>query len=156
MLSAVNTALLHEQGAGPLRFVTACCLVLEPGTEGHRVRVGVAGHPVPLLRSADGAVTEVGAPGRPLGVDADVQFETTSVVLPPGATLLLYTDGVTEARDATGSQFGEGALARLLAGRDCADAEGAVAAVTAAVEAQVSGSRHEADDMALLALTVSA
>ena len=155
VLCAVNTALLHEQGAGPLRFVTACCLVLEPDAGGHRVRVVVAGHPVPLLRSADGAVTEVGAPGRPLGVDADVQFETTSVVLPPGATLLLYTDGVTEARDVAGSQFGEDALARLLAGHHCADAEEAVAAVTAAVEAQVAGSRHEADDMALLALTVS-
>jgi sigma-B regulation protein RsbU (phosphoserine phosphatase) len=154
VLSAVNTALLHEQGEGLLRFVTACCLVLEPAPEGHRVRVGVAGHPVPLLRSADGAVTEVGSPGRPLGVDADVEFGTTSVVLPPGATLLLYTDGVTEARDAAGSQFGEDRLARLLSGPDCGDAEQAVAAVTAAVEAQVTGSRHEADDMALLALTV--
>ncbi|SDF22956.1 PAS domain S-box-containing protein [Blastococcus aurantiacus] len=156
MLSAVNTALLHEQGRGPLRFVTACCLVLEPTAAGHRVHLAVAGHPLPLLRSADGAVTEVGAPGRPLGVDADVQFETTSVDLTSGATLLLYTDGVTEARDAAGSQFGEEGLARLLSGRDCADAEKAVTAVKAAVEAQVAGSRYEADDMALLALTVPA
>ncbi|HZB18896.1 MAG TPA: SpoIIE family protein phosphatase [Blastococcus sp.] len=154
VLCAVNTALLHEQGGGPLRFVTACCLVLEPTAEGHRVRVSVAGHPLPLLRSADGSVTEVGAPGRPLGVDADVRFGTASVALPPGAALVLYTDGVTEARDDAGVQFGEDGLADVLSRLPEADAESVVAAVAAAVEEQLSGSRHEADDLAVLALTV--
>ena len=74
----------------------------------------------------------------------------------PGDVLLLYTDGVTEARDDVGDQFGEDRLMRLLADAGCSDAEGAVAAVAAAVEAQVAGSCHEADDMALLALTVPA
>jgi len=154
VLGAVNTALLHEQGGGPLRFVTACCLVLEPAGEGHRVRVSVAGHPLPLLRSADGSVTEVGAPGRPLGVDADVRYGTASVALPPGATLVLYTDGVTEARDDSGAQFGEDGLAGVLSRLPVADAETVVAAVAAAVEQQLAGSRHEADDLAVLALTV--
>jgi phosphoserine phosphatase RsbU/P len=156
VLCAVNTALLHEQGSGPLRFVTACCLVLEPTDEGHRVRVSVAGHPLPLLRSADGCVTEVGAPGRPLGVDADVRYDTAGVALRPGATLVLYTDGVTEARDDSGAQFGEVGLAGVLSRLPASDAETAVAAVAAAVEEQLSGSRHEADDLAVLALTVPA
>ncbi len=156
VLSAVNTALLREQGAGPLRFVTAVCLVLETGPGGHRVCVSVAGHPPPLLRTADGDVVEVGRVAAPLGVDAGTRFTDSTVELPAGCTLLLYTDGVTEARDDAGEQFGEDALTRLLGDARCSAAEGAVAAVAAAVEAQLSGSRHEADDMALLALAVPA
>ena len=156
VLSAVNTALLREQGAGPLRFVTAVCLVLESGPDGHRVGISVAGHPAPLLRTADGDVVEVGRAAAPLGVDAGTCFTDSTVDLPAGCTLLLYTDGVTEARDDAGEQFGEDALQRLLGDAGCSTAEGAVAAVAAAVEAQLTGSRHEADDMALLALAVPA
>ncbi|MBN1091710.1 SpoIIE family protein phosphatase [Blastococcus sp. TML/M2B] len=156
VLAAVNAALLHEQGGGPLRFVTAACLVLERGPDGHRVGISLAGHPPPLLRTADGDVVALGSPAAPLGVDAGTVFTDHTVELPAGSTLLLYTDGVTEARDAAGEQFGEEGLQRLLGDAACADAEGAVAAVAAAVEAQVAGSRHEADDMALLALTVPA
>lgn len=154
VLCAVNTALLHEQGGGPLRFVTACCLVLEPSAGGHRAEVSVAGHPLPLLRSADGSVTEVGTPGRPLGVDAGVRFGAATVELAPGSTLVLYTDGVTEARDDAGRQFGEEGLAGVLGALPVSDAETTVAAVSAAVERQLAGSRHEADDLAVLALTV--
>jgi PAS domain S-box-containing protein len=156
VLCAVNTALLHEQGDGPLRFVTACCLVLEPAEHGHRVRVSVAGHPVPLLRSADGTVTEVGTPGLPLGIDAGVHFVETAVVIAPGATLVLYTDGVTEARDDAGAQFGEEGLSRVLGQLPSGDPELVVASVAAAVEQQLVGSRHEADDLAVLALGVPA
>jgi PAS domain S-box-containing protein len=155
VLAAVNTALLHEQGAGPLRFVTAVCLVLEDGPEGRRAGISIAGHPPPLLRTADGEVVALGRPAAPLGVDAATVFTDHTVDLPDGSTLLLYTDGVTEARDDAGEQLGEDRLQRLLADPRCTSAEATVAAVAAAVEAQVAGSRHEADDMALLALTVS-
>ncbi len=156
VLAAVNAALLHEQGAGPLRFVTACCLVLEDGPDGRRVGISIAGHPPPLLRTADGAVVALGRPAAPLGVDAGTVFTDATVDLPAGSSLLLYTDGVTEARDDAGEQLGEDALHRLFGDARCAEAEGAVAAVAAAVEAQVAGSHHEADDMALLALSVPA
>ncbi|MGY2127522.1 SpoIIE family protein phosphatase [Blastococcus sp. SYSU DS0617] len=156
VLDAVNTALLREQGTGPLRFVTAVCLVLESAPQGRRVGISIAGHPAPLLRTADGAVVALGRPAPPLGVDEDTVFTDSTVDLPAGCTLLLYTDGVTEARDDAGAQFGEEALMRLLGTPGCSGAEGTAAAVVAAVEAQVAGSRHEADDMALLALTVPA
>jgi phosphoserine phosphatase RsbU/P len=156
VLAAVNTALLREQGSGPLRFVTAVCLVLESGPGGHRAGISIAGHPPPLLRTADGRVVALGRPSAPLGVDAGTVYTDSTVDLPAGSTLLLYTDGVTEARDDAGAQFGEDGLQELLGDAGCAAAEGAVTAVAAAVEAQVAGSRHEADDMALLALTVPA
>ncbi|HEV7189397.1 MAG TPA: PAS domain S-box protein, partial [Blastococcus sp.] len=51
VLAAVNTALLREPSE-PLRFVTACCLVLESDGDGHRTTLSVAGHPLPLVREA--------------------------------------------------------------------------------------------------------
>ncbi|MGY1822671.1 SpoIIE family protein phosphatase [Geodermatophilus sp. SYSU D00079] len=154
VLRAVNAALLHEQGEGPLRFVTACCLVLSPGPDGVRAAVGVAGHPLPLLTTGTGT-TEVGVVGRPLGITAELDLEVVDVDLPPGSTLVLYTDGVTEARDDTGVQFGEEGLARVVHAA-APGAEATVAAVGAAVEEQLRSSRYEADDLAVLALGVPA
>ncbi|WP_233491145.1 SpoIIE family protein phosphatase [Blastococcus sp. TBT05-19] len=153
ILAAVNAALLHQQGDAPLRFVTACCLVLEPVATGHRATLSIAGHPLPVLRCADGSATEVGTAERPLGIDVDVRWSETGLDLPPGSTLVLYTDGVTEARDDAGRQFGEDALLRVVAGAPL-DAEATVGAVAAAVEQQLAGSRHEHDDLAVLAVTV--
>jgi phosphoserine phosphatase RsbU/P len=65
---------------------------------------------------------------------------------------VLYTDGVTEARDDTGEQFGEDRLARTLADHPFVTAAGAVAAVHRAVEDHLHGSRHGVDDLAVLAL----
>jgi phosphoserine phosphatase RsbU/P len=153
VLCAVNTAVLNEQASGPLRFVTAVCAILEPGTGGHLLRLAVAGHPLPLLRPGSGTPRTVGVAGRPLGIDSDCRFEESRVPLGPGATVVLYTDGATEARDDRGDQLGDEGLLRLLelAPRD---AEGVVAEVTAGVEAQLRGSRHRADDLVVLALTV--
>jgi sigma-B regulation protein RsbU (phosphoserine phosphatase) len=153
ILAAVNSALLHAAGSGPLRFVTACCLVMEPSDAGKRIRLGIAGHPLPVFRGADGATREVGRAGRPLGIEPDVEIEGLTVDLPPGSSLLLYTDGVTEARDDAGRQFGEDALLRVVSGAPL-DAEAMVGAVAVAVEQQLAGSRHEPDDLAVLALVV--
>ncbi|WP_245160824.1 SpoIIE family protein phosphatase [Blastococcus sp. CT_GayMR16] len=152
VLCAVNTALLHEQGSGPLRFVTACCLVLQPGPGGTTARVALAGHPPPLRRDTAGAVTEVGLVGRPLGIDPDVVYEQVDVALPHGTTMVLYTDGVTEARDDAGVQFGEAGLIDVLRRTAALPADATVEAVSAAVERQVSGSRYAADDQAVLAI----
>jgi PAS domain S-box-containing protein len=153
VLCAVNAALLREQSSGPLRFVTAACVVLEPGLQGYHARIGVAGHPLPVVRTPDGCLLEAGLPGRPLGVEPDCRYDEVRVALPPGSTLVLYTDGATEARDDSGRQFGEDGLRDVLRSA-AAGAEATVAAVTTAVEAQLLGSRHEADDLAVLALTV--
>jgi serine phosphatase RsbU (regulator of sigma subunit) len=152
VLAAVNAALLHEQGSGPLRFVTACCLVLELGPKCATAQVALAGHPPPLRRGADGTVVEVGTAGRPLGIDPDVVYREVTVDLPPGTTLVLYTDGVTEARDDTGAQFGEAGLIAVLEQTAGLPPTATVEAVSAAVEQQLAGSRYGADDQAVLAL----
>ncbi|ADB73868.1 SpoIIE family protein phosphatase [Geodermatophilus obscurus] len=154
VLRAVNAALLREQTGGPLRFVTAVCLMLSPGPGGVRATVGVAGHPLPVLACPDGP-REVGVPGHPLGISPDLDVPVVEVELPPGTTMVLYTDGVTEARDDTGAQFGDEGLLRVLGGLP-GDAEATVEAVTAAVEERLRHSRYEADDLAVLALAVPA
>jgi sigma-B regulation protein RsbU (phosphoserine phosphatase) len=154
VLRAVNAALLREQTGGPLRFVTAVCLMLSPGPGGVCATVGVAGHPLPVLACPEGP-REIGVPGRPLGISPDLDVPVVQVELPPGTTMVLYTDGVTEARDDTGAQFGDDGLFRVLGGLP-GDAEATVEAVTAAVEERLRHSRYEADDLAVLALAVPA
>ncbi|MGY1813730.1 SpoIIE family protein phosphatase [Blastococcus sp. SYSU D00820] len=154
VLAAVNAALLAEQAGGPLRFVTACCVVLGPRAAGGvTAQVAVAGHPRPLVRTPEGWA-EVGHCARPLGIEAGAEFPPVSVDLPPGASLVLYTDGVTEARDDDGVQFGEEALMALLTRPGPDAAECIAATITAAVDARLAGSRYEADDLAVLAVTV--
>ncbi len=153
VLRAVNAALLREQLGGPLRFVTACCLVLERRDGGARADLSVAGHPLPLLRTSAGW-SEVGGRDLPLGIDADARFEPVAIALPPGAALVLYTDGVTEARDDSGVQLGEEGLVALL-GRAGADGAECIAErISTTVEDRLRHSRFEADDLAVLALTV--
>ena len=152
VLQAVNAALMREAAPGPLRFVTACCLVLQPHGAGVSARLSIAGHPRPVLRSPSGACVEVGTPARPLGVALDTDFAEVDVELAAGSTLVLYTDGVTEARDDAGEQFEEAGLLALLERCGPCSAEETVEAVQAAVDRHRQGSRHERDDLAVLAL----
>ncbi len=73
------------------------CLIAQLDLAHHHVRLATAGHPPPLLRHPD-ARTEVLdlPPGLLLGIDPDADYDTTGIPLPPGAVLLLYTDGLVE------------------------------------------------------------
>jgi sigma-B regulation protein RsbU (phosphoserine phosphatase) len=152
VLRAVNSALIRETSPGPLRFVTACCLVLRPHDRGVSARLSIAGHPRPVLRTVTGACTEVGHPARPLGVASDTEYDEVDLELPTGSALVLYTDGVTEARGAGGAQFEEAGLLGVLETSSASSAEGIVDAVQAAVDRHRQGSLHERDDLAVLAL----
>jgi len=105
---AIEQALAEQFGAD--RFVTAllCALDVERGT----LRWVNAGHPAPLL-VRDGRVVKVldTPPDRPLGLGLNDALAVHAEALEPGDRLLAYTDGVVEARDADGDQFG---LARLV------------------------------------------
>jgi serine phosphatase RsbU (regulator of sigma subunit) len=93
------------------RFVTMVLAVLDPRR--HEVIVVNAGHLPPLLRRGPAQVEVVGqAEARlPLGVDRDVEYAPTIVPLAPGQSLVLYTDGITEAMNANDECYG---LQRLL------------------------------------------
>ncbi|MFJ8001239.1 SpoIIE family protein phosphatase [Streptomyces sp. NPDC096310] len=80
--------------AGP-RFAT--CLYLEVDPETGTLDIARAGHPDPVIRTADGtAVIRQTAGGLPLGVEADSDYPTTRLQLGPGELLMLCTDGLIE------------------------------------------------------------
>jgi len=87
------------------RFVTMVILVLDPRT--HHVTIVNAGHMPPLCRRADGTVEELGAAlsGIALGIIPDQEYQETTITLAPGESLTMYTDGVTDARNAGGKDY---------------------------------------------------
>lgn len=84
-----------------------------------------------------------------IGVVADATFETCETLLSPGQTLLLYTDGIVEARPDGTNTFGEPALRLFLSER-----AGLPAARLVAELAELAATLHPDDDVAVLALTV--
>ncbi|GGT04193.1 SpoIIE family protein phosphatase [Streptomyces chromofuscus] len=76
----------------------ASCLYIHLDLAEHRAALATAGHPPPLLRRPDGGTEIVRVPvGLLLGINADADYATTDIPLPPGTTLALYTDGLVEA-----------------------------------------------------------
>jgi serine phosphatase RsbU (regulator of sigma subunit) len=96
------------------RFVTMVLAVLDPRR--HEAVLLNAGHLPPLWRRGPGQVEAVGkAEARlPLGVDRAVEYVPTIVSLAAGESLVLYTDGITEAMNATGELYGSRRLLALL------------------------------------------
>ena len=80
------------------RFCTITCVHLDTGRARIRVTAACGGHPPALLRRADGRVEEVGELGTLLGLVPDPTLVDARAELEPGDALLLYTDGITEAR----------------------------------------------------------
>lgn len=148
VLDRLNTALL-TRSPGSERFLTATYVMLFPGPGGARALLASAGHMPALLRSAAGSVRAIGHHGLPLGLFDNSGLKNVRVTLRPGVTLLLYTDGVTEARRGR-EQYGEERLRALLAATGQLSAHDLVDAVEADVLAFTGG--PHADDIAVLAL----
>jgi PAS domain-containing protein len=146
-MAAVNRA-LAEQSEMALCTLAVLRLALR---EDGAVTLGAlsAGHPLPILLR-DGVATELGVPGPIAGVFDDATWETATIELHEGDTLVLYTDGVLDTVGAEG-RFGPERL--LEAVRDApAHPEELVARIDAALAAFQSGPQR--DDTAIVALTV--
>ena len=152
VLQALNTVLVQT---GTDRFTTAVFgrLELRRDTPGVAVHLASGGHPPAVVCRTDGSVAETHARGPLLGLVDPIDFETDGVLLAPGDLLVLYTDGLVEAR-VGGELYGAERLMRKVAElRDRPPDELAAALVAAAQEyagAPVS------DDIAVVALRVDA
>ena len=109
-----------------------------------------AGHNPPLLARADGAIERLSTGGIGLGMLAGFEYGAKATTLAPGDRLLLYTDGVTDARDEHGEDFGDQRLAGILGAARAEPAAGLQQRVIDAVRA-FSGSRFD-DDVTVLAV----
>jgi PAS domain S-box-containing protein len=151
MLGFLNEALRRQ--SGPAAFCTVGCGTLERVPEGFRARLASGGHPYPLLVRAGGEVEEVLVRGALLGVEPNPVHEEVELLLRPGDTLLLHTDGVEDALGRGRERFGEARLHAAFGAAAGADAQTVAEAVDAAVAAFESGRRR--DDRAILVLRVT-
>lgn len=134
------------------RFVTMFYGILDRRTL--EFRYAGAGHPPPLwYRSTQDEVTTLDTQGLPLGIVGQPDFAERSVKLAPGDRLLLYTDGVTEIRNAEQEMFGRGRLAALLAEHHQASSTDLVAEVAAELD-RFRGERPAGDDITCVAIAV--
>jgi sigma-B regulation protein RsbU (phosphoserine phosphatase) len=135
------------------RYATAVYATLQ--AESRRLTLVNAGHPAVLIMNGD-SLTRLDASGPALGLTQDPQdlvgagqFAAHEITLEPGALLVAYTDGVSEACNAADEEFGEARLAALLAGHGHLPAAQLCSCILEAVR-QHRGSRQDQDDVTVL------
>lgn len=149
LLRRLNAALIRESHD---RFCTVVVMRLVAGGDGWLVTMSLGGHPQPVRRAAPGVVTSVGVAGSLIGVLDAPSFVDDHWELLEGDSILLFTDGVTEARR-DGVEYGEERLHTLVA-----HASTGSEAITSAVMSDVMSFQGDnaKDDIAIVALTASA
>lgn len=110
MAERINEQLCRSTDAD--RFATLFLALYDD--EARTLRYTNAGHNAPLLVRADGSVERLWTGGTVLGAFDGVPFEEGQVGLNEGDLLVVYSDGITEAQNSTGEEFGEGRLLELL------------------------------------------
>ncbi|WP_030861364.1 PP2C family protein-serine/threonine phosphatase [Streptomyces sp. NRRL F-2747] len=157
-LTTLNRVLHERYAGGDPRYCTAVFGLLElgPATGQVAVRLAAGGHPPALVLRADGTADFLPTPGGLLvGVLPAARFTAATTVLGPGDTLLLYTDGLTEAR--TGQDrtrlYGDEALRDFTAGHAGEPPRAVIEALAGLLDDLGDGLD---DDAALLALGVPA
>jgi sigma-B regulation protein RsbU (phosphoserine phosphatase) len=144
-LARVNRILALERRSA--RFVTAAMAEVDTGTG--EVRLAIAGHEPPLVVHADGSVEEMKVSGPILGAFAGAHHEQGDFRILPGECVVLYTDGITDARDPEGAFYGEPRLRALLSGLAGAGADDVRRAVVDDVRAFRAGA-DAYDDLTIL------
>ena len=130
VLSEVNN-LLHEDNSAQM-FVTMLYAIFNPTTRTFTYSSG--GHDAPLLVRSDGTSTLLPLTnGIALGILPDFEYQQASVQLSPGDTIVLYTDGVTEAMNMDGLQLGINRVRSVFTDSPPTDAEDAGLEVVKAV-----------------------
>jgi sigma-B regulation protein RsbU (phosphoserine phosphatase) len=140
---------LLYQNAPKGTFVTLFCGLLN--TTSHQVSYANAGHNRPLLLRADGTFTALSTSGLVLGAVPAHAYTEDNAVLHAGDTLLLYSDGITEAMNEAREQFGEERLVATVERHRHKPAAVVVEHILRAVECH-AGQAPQSDDMTLLVI----
>jgi phosphoserine phosphatase RsbU/P len=153
----------HEQPGACLRLVNGMLCIDNPtlmfttafygvlNTDTGELSYANAGHNRPYIVSAAGVRELAGIGALALGVMEDVGYPTQSLVMAPGDTLVCYTDGVTEAVDASGELFGEPRLVSTLESNATGDPAQVLGAVVSDVDSYM-GLTPMADDVTRLVI----
>jgi sigma-B regulation protein RsbU (phosphoserine phosphatase) len=131
-------------------FCTVLVAVARRTTRGLSLSVATAGHPPCLVLRGDGTVEELGQPGPPAGCYRQVVYHEDSTELHAGEGVVLFTDGITEARTQTGLLQSSGLISRLQSNAP-SSAHEVIAVIQSLLD---SGDVDVRDDVAALALNV--
>jgi serine phosphatase RsbU (regulator of sigma subunit) len=147
-LQAVNRHLLEINKSG--MFVTILFCLLD--CQGATLRSVRAGHHPPLVLDAERRInmTNMGV-GQPLGLVPGMLLDEQEMKLEPEAMVVLYTDGVTEAKDADGNDFGVEGIQRVLQASPSLSAQEACEQIYKAVNAFCQN-EPQGDDITILAI----
>jgi phosphoserine phosphatase RsbU/P len=136
---------------GGLRFTTAFLAELDPIS---RKLVYInCGHNQPMLCRKSGALERLDAGGLPIGIHADAPYQSGSVVLAPGDWLVIFTDGVVEAMNTRGDEYGEQRLLAAIAAGASATPTEMMTRIMADLDAFV-GNTPQHDDVTCLLVKV--
>jgi sigma-B regulation protein RsbU (phosphoserine phosphatase) len=146
-IELTNKYMAHTHGSTHM-FATVFFGVLDP-SNGLLLYVN-GGHEFPIVVNSAGVKEPLETTGPLVGVFPEAQFEIQSVEIEPGDTLVAFTDGVTEARNAKDEFFGRECLYALMA-RPASTAAELLDGIQASVQAHRDGA-DPSDDIALLAV----
>jgi serine phosphatase RsbU (regulator of sigma subunit) len=144
-IGRANRQIVADSHAG--MFVTAFYLVFSPNSG--RVRYVNAGHNLPLLRRADGEIFELAKGGMALGWFEDNPLVEHELIMEPGDLLVLYTDGVTDACNLAGEEFGLHGLWNVVSSCGGESAQDVMNCINQAV-ARFAGGAAAFDDITLV------
>jgi sigma-B regulation protein RsbU (phosphoserine phosphatase) len=142
--ASVNRLLCRNIAAG--KFVTFCYAVVDVAAR--VVSYSNAGHFPPILMHADGRVDRLATTGVVLGVASDWTYSSQDVPLTPGARLVCFTDGLTEAVREDGEEFGDDRLVEIVRANRRRPAGEIASLVLDAVKSWTGGGLH--DDATLI------
>ena len=132
------------------RFTTAFLAELNPASG--QLSYLSAGHNPPVLLRLDGSVERLKSESIPLGIEVNEKYKAGTTFLQPNELLVIYTDGVTEARNEGGEQFGESRLLALLQPRLEERASATLAGIMKKLDDFV-GSADQLDDITCMVVT---
>ena len=148
VLSEMNEVVSEDNPES--RFVSLVYAVYHPGTG--EVRYANGGHPAPVVIDLEGRCRMLDpVEGIVVGVRRQAQFGEGAATLEHGETLVLYSDGLTRARNRAGNEFGTEGIEEVFAAGSPGDAKEAVDRIFADVKSFGEGRKFE-DDVVCLAL----
>ncbi len=147
ILRRVNQELCDSNSM--MMFVTGFFGMLDPQTGD--LQFSCAGHEAPYLINPDGLSPVNGAQGLVLGLNADWVYETAAILMAPGDTLYLYTDGITEAFNPDNEAFSPRRLESVLRQSASLALDRLVDETVVAVR-EFSGTAPQSDDITCLAI----
>lgn len=147
LLSRLNNALAPK--TAPTKFVTMFAGLIDPGTG--KIQYANAGHTPPLWIREDG-INVLRATDIVVGLFPNASYRTQEIELTAGDSLVLFTDGIIEAENPEGEEFGSQRALDCVAGSFGADASTLVSTMEAAVRDFV-GTAPQGDDITILSMT---